>query len=199
MDRSWTAAILVGGRARRLDGRAKPLLAIGGRTVLDRQVAALASLGAVPVLVTADPASYADADLPRVTDLVEAGALGGLFTAVAQARTAWVIVLAGDMPFITPVVLQYLLDARGDCDAVVPRTGAQWHPLCAVYATHLAPRLQAAITEGTRRVTNVIAGLRVRVIESGELAAIDPAGRALTNVNTPDDLQQALSHAAHER
>lgn len=199
MDLSWSAAILVGGRARRLDGRAKPRLAIGGRTVLDRQVAALGALGAVPTLVAVDPAAYADCGLRAIADRVDAGALGGLYTALAEARTAWVVVLAGDMPFITPTVLRHLLDARDDHDAVVPRTGTLWHPLCAVYATSTAPALQASIASGVRRIGDVIAGLRVRAVDPSALAAIDPAGLALTNVNTPDDLRQARADARHGR
>ena len=39
---TWSAAILAGGRARRLDGRAKPLLDVGGLTIVERQRTMLA-------------------------------------------------------------------------------------------------------------------------------------------------------------
>ena len=43
------AIILAGGRASRLDGAAKPLLEVGGRTLLDRAIAAVA--GCDPIVV----------------------------------------------------------------------------------------------------------------------------------------------------
>lgn len=196
---SWSAAILVGGRARRLDGRPKPRLPVGGRSILDRQIDTLAALGAVPTLVTPDPAAYGDLGLPLVPDLVDAGALGGLYTALANARTAWVLVLAGDMPFLTAALLQHLLDVRPGWDAVVPCTHGRWHPLCAVYAAQVAPRLGQAIDHGTRRIGDAVASLRTHAVDDAAMAALDPAGLALTNVNTPDDLAQAMARAAHER
>lgn len=199
MDLSWSAAILVGGRARRLDGQPKPRLPVGGRPILERQIDALAALGVTPTLVTADATPYAGLGLPIVTDRVDAGALGGLYTALAAAPTAWVLVLAGDMPFVTPALLRLLLDARGGAEAVVPRVGGRWHPLCAAYATHVAPRLRAAIDQGTRRIGDVLARVDTHAVDDAALAVIDPAGLALTNVNTPEDLAQAAAHAAHER
>lgn len=199
MDLSWSAAILVGGRARRLGGHAKPRLPIGGRSILDRQIAALAALGAVPTLVTPDPTSYADLGLPVLPDLVDAGALGGLYTSLAHARTPWVLVLAGDMPFVTTALLQHLLDARPGWDVVAPCTGGRWHPLCAVYGAHVASCLRSAIDAGVRRIGDALAPLHRRAVDDAALAQIDPAGRALTNVNTPEDLDQALARAADER
>lgn len=167
--------------------------------MLDRQIDAVAALGGVPVLVTTDAASYADLGLDVVTDVVDAGALGGLYSALASARSAWVLVLAGDMPFVTPALLQHLLDARDGYEAVVPWSGGRWHPLCAVYATAVAPRLRTAIDGGMRRIGEALTLLRTSAIDDAALAALDPSGHALTNVNTPEDLEQATARAAHER
>lgn len=199
VDASWSAAILVGGQARRLRGEAKPRLAIGGRTVLERQAAMLATLGIRPTLIARHPDSYADLTWPVTRDLLDAGALGALYTALATATTTWVLVLAGDMPFVSAALVRHLLDVRDDWDAIVPRTGDQWHPLCALYARRVAPELGAVLDSGERRITDAIARLRCRAIEGETLAALDPDDAVLTNVNTPDDLRRAVARAVHER
>lgn len=183
----WSAAVLAGGRARRLGGVAKPLVSVGGETVLTRQAAALATLGAVPRLVTPHADPYRTSGLAIVSDLVDAGALGALYTALATADTRYVMVLAGDLPFVTAPFLRSLLDARHAWDAVVPAPGGRWQPLCAVYDAHVAPALRARIDAGAWRVVDAVATLRVGIVDDAAIAAFDRDGRLLLNLNTPDD------------
>lgn len=63
----------------------------------------------------------------------------------------------------------------------------------------VAPRLGQAIDHGTRRIGDAVASLHTYAVDDAAMAALDPAGLALTNVNTPDDLEQAMARAAHER
>ena len=49
----------------------------------------------------------------------------------------------------------------------------------------------AALARGERRMVSFYPGLRVRAIQGPALAALDPAGLAFFNLNTPDDLQRA--------
>jgi molybdopterin-guanine dinucleotide biosynthesis protein A len=197
MDTSWSAAVLVGGRARRLEGRAKPLLDVDGQPILTRLAAALAGLDRVPTLVTPDPAPYAATGFFIQQDLVDGGSLGALYTALATASTAYVLVLAGDLPFVTTAFLAHLVDCRRGWDAVVPRTAGRWHPLCAVYAAHAAPRLRARIDRGALRITDALADLSVRAVDDAEIRPFDADGRLLLNVNTPDDLRRAVAPGPH--
>lgn len=192
---AWSAAILVGGRGRRLGGAAKPLLDVGGRTILARQVAALAALGATPRLIGSDAGPFAGLGFEVVPDVVQAGALGGVFTALVTAPTPHVLVLAGDLPFVSARFLQALVDKRLDAEAVVPAPGGRWQPLCAVYAAAAAPRLRQAIDEHRWRVRDAVAALDVAVLDDDALAPFDRAARLLTNVNTPADAQAARGDA----
>lgn len=196
---TWSAAILAGGRGRRLDGRTKPLVELApGQTMLARQVAALAALGVVPRLVAPDPAPYAGLPFEVVPDLVDAGALGALYTAVATSPTPYVLAIAGDLPFVTAPFLAALLARRQDADAIVPRPGGRWQPLCGVYHRDVAPRLRDRIDRGQWRVTDALEDLTVGAMTDADLAPFDPDGRLLLNVNTPDDLRVATRHAALE-
>ena len=166
-------------------------MTVEGRTILARQVDALAALGVRPSLVAPDPAPFAGTGLRVVPDAVAAGALGALFTALSHAQTPHVLVLAGDLPFVTAPFLAYLVGQVADHDAVVPRTGERWQPLCAVYHRRVAEHLHQAITAGNWRVVDALAGLDVHPIAGADLARFDLDDRLLLNVNTPDDYLRA--------
>ncbi len=63
-------------------------------------------------------------------DAIDAGPLGGLYTALISAPVGQVIVLAGGMPCLTARFLEGLFERGVEGDAVVPRTaeGAEFDP-----------------------------------------------------------------------
>ncbi|MGD9905564.1 MAG: molybdenum cofactor guanylyltransferase [Vicinamibacterales bacterium] len=190
---TWSAAILVGGRSRRLGGRPKPWLDVGGTTILGRQQAVFAALGVVPRLIAPSGTDLPPSGLDVVADRVaDGGALGALFTALDAATTDVVVVVAGDMPFLTAAFALALLDRIGTHDAAVPHTAAAgWHPLAAAYARRSARRLHDALASGERRVVAAVSTLDVAALDDAALAPLDPDGTLLCNVNTPDDYAHA--------
>ncbi len=191
----WTAAILAGGRARRLGGIDKSALLIGGRSILDRQLAVLDSLTPHILIVASDEHRYREAGVPVVRDRIAgAGSLGGLYTALVEAPTEQLVVMACDMPFLTAPFLARLAALGAGADAAVPRDAQGLrHPLCAAWARRAAPHLRARIDAGRLRVIDALDGLNVREMDSHELAQCDPEGRLLLNVNTPDDYARATA------
>ena len=95
-----TFAILAGGRGSRLGGCAKGLLEVGGQTLLSLQLRSAAAFKN-RVLVADDAVPYLGFDLDVVRDVEPgSGAPGGVVSALLAARTAWVLVVACDMPFV---------------------------------------------------------------------------------------------------
>src|SRR5512139_3858067 len=108
----WTAAILAGGQARRLGGLNKSALAVGASTVLQRQLAALHGLTPHILIVGRDSMPGLDGGIRVVPDRVAgAGALGGVYTALLEAPTDVVLVMACDMPYVTAPFLEALVHA----------------------------------------------------------------------------------------
>jgi molybdopterin-guanine dinucleotide biosynthesis protein A len=186
-----TAAILVGGRATRLGGADKSQLLVGGRTILDRQMEALREVVARILIVDSRPRGVPVPGAELGMDLRPGtGSLGGLYTALAAAGDD-VIVLAGDLPFVTGAFLRFVGECLGQADAAVPRTADGRHPLCAAYArTCLAP-IERSLDAGALKIVGTLARLRVHEIGPEAIAPFDRDGSLLLNLNTPDDAARA--------
>ncbi len=186
-----TAAILVGGEARRLGGTVKPSLHIGDTRILDRQISALRSAGLDHIAIIGHWRDASVNGVHHVPDvLAGAGSLGGLYTALLVGTREIVLVLAGDMPFVTSAWLRRLASVAA-ADANVPRVGARWHPLCAAYRRRVAGTIKARIDQGRLRVTEMLNEIRVHELTAEDIAGFDPSDMLLMNVNTPDDYRAA--------
>ena len=197
---SWSAAILAGGRGRRLGGADKSALVIGTRSILDRQIALLHSLTPHLLIVTNDRSRVQASSVRVVEDRIAgAGALGGVYTALEEASTDHVLIIGCDMPFLTGPFLKYVIAQADNADVVVPRDARGRHPLCALYARHIASRLCARIEAGDLRLGTALEDVAVRELGPDILAPFDPDGRLLLNVNTPEDYARAVAMANDER
>jgi molybdenum cofactor guanylyltransferase len=189
-----SAAILAGGRAQRFGGADKSALVVGGTRIIDRQLAALASVTGDVRLVSNDARRYPGLGIPVIEDAIPgAGPLGGLYSALLDARHDRVLILACDLPFVTPELLQRLVDesaGRDDIDAVVPRSSRGLEPLCALYRRRCADAARRRIERGALRVVELLTDLRIREIGPDALGAYD-TGSLFENVNTPHDHARA--------
>jgi len=180
-----SAALLLGGASTRM-GADKAQLLICGEPAATRLAKLLAGLFEDVLLVGGEPPAsapgrrVADTEGPR-------SALRGVASALAAAREERVLVLATDLMGITPDLL-LALTAFPEADAVVPRAAGFAQPLCALYRR--APALAAAkhcLARNSLALRALLERLGVRWLEGDDLAALDPGGNALANVNTPED------------
>ncbi len=187
-----TAAILAGGRARRLGGRDKSALVVGGRTILDRQLSVLGRVAARILFVTSASRTPVNPQVEVVTDLLPArGPLGGLFTALTAARGA-VLVVAGDLPFLRAAFLEYLVALeRPGVDAIVPRTPDGPQPLCAFYLPSALPLAAECLSAGSLAVVDLLERINVLEVPAEVVRRFDPGATMFLNVNTEADLRRA--------
>ena len=193
-----TATILAGGRGRRLGGVSKALLSIGDRRIIDRQLTTLRSVVDHVTIVADDHTPYADLGVPVWPDAWPGtGPLGGILTALLNATTSHVLVVAGDMPFLTTRVLTHLLEVGRRVDVAIPRTGDGLHPLCASYGAGCVTTIRRHVEAGMLKVVEILPALTVHEVTSEELLRLDPENTALFNVNTPEDYTRARALAQH--
>lgn len=125
------------------------------------------------------------------------GPLAGIEAGLAAARFEHVFVAAGDMPFLTQSLVEYLLERleRAGALAVVPRFGDRSHPLCAAYSRALSSRVGRALDHGVRAVHGFLEDLDGVEYVWEELRRFGDPELLLLNVNSPAELERARREA----
>jgi molybdopterin-guanine dinucleotide biosynthesis protein A len=122
------------------------------------------------------------------------GALGGLHAALTACKSDWAIVVACDLPFVTPELFSHLASLRLDHDAVVPiQPDGRAQPLAAFY--RIDPCRQRAtelIDAGRRRPLDLLEMVNTRWAPFAEISNLTQAERFFVNINTPEDYYDAM-------
>lgn len=196
-------AVLAGGRGARLGGE-KAWVELGGRPLYSYPLAAIEAAGLDPVVcvkraqelpplpsrgsfvvseATKEPRDQVsvlrEPDEPRHP-------LCGIVAALRVGRP--VVVVACDMPFVTPDLIAFLAAATEPL--VVPLIGDRLQPLLARYVPALLPELEAALMR-EEPLTRTVEALRPRLLDEEELSRFGDPHRLLFNVNDPGDLREA--------
>ena len=195
---AFTVVIQAGGRSTRM-GQDKALMPFLGQPLIAREVERLRQLNAGICIIANEPDRYAFLGLPIFTDLLPgAGPLGGLFTAFSVIEAPVVAVIACDMPFVMPELLdaQRALLVQEGADLVIPRSPEGRQPLHCVYRRDTClPAVQAALESGERKMIAWFHTVRVREMSVTEVAAIGPDFRSFINVNSPEEFTEAEQQA----
>ncbi len=192
-DARLAAAILVGGRSRRM-GANKALLTLvpGGPTMVELVVSAVQAVSNDIVLVGSPADRNRYPALPWLADSpAGVGPLGGIRAALAASHTDRLLVVACDMPLLNPTLLRYMVSCAFDHDALVPQVAGRLHPLHAIYHRSSLPRIEEYLSAGESRVQGWFPGARIAVIPESTVARHDPALCSCLNLNTPADLDLA--------
>ena len=190
-----SGAVLAGGKATRM-GKDKALLRIDGETLLARAVTSLVEI-TDDVLVVGRSSVPEGVSARAVPDARPgAGSLGGIYSALLAAHTSRCLVVACDMPFLNRRLLSYLLDLSAGYDLVIPRLDDLLEPLHAVYAKTCLPPIEALLARGDLRILDFFDQVRVRYVDRPEIERFDPHLLSFFNVNTREQLAQALAMLA---
>ena len=202
---STIGMVLAGGQARRMGGGDKALLRIGGMSILERVLKAVAEDCARVILnANGDATRFAAYALPVVADSVAdypgplAGILAGLDWAAEHApKIEWLLSVPGDCPFLPNDLLSRLHSARvreGQTLACA-RSGEWRHPVVGLWPVNLRHDLRAAVVnEGLRKIEVWTARHGVAIAEWPD-KPVDP----FFNVNTPEDRARADNIALQKR
>jgi molybdopterin-guanine dinucleotide biosynthesis protein A len=189
----YTAVVLAGGRAARLGGQAKPQLEVGGRPILARVLDAVADAS---IRIVVGPPQPVPGDVLLVREQPPGGGpVAALRAGLTRVPDDVVVVLAGDLPFLTAEVVAGL-HARltGDGVLVVDDTGRDQLLLGAWRTAALRAALPAA--GGPTSLRKVLAPLAVRRFRP-ELRSGQPP--PWLDCDTPADLARARSLAGAHR
>ena len=178
--------VLAGGRASRLGGRHKPGIPIDGEAIVARAVAALRAAGA-EALVVGDPTGVPSGVRVVREDPPFGGPLAGVAAGIAalEPREEGVVLLVGgDMPFVTGGTLRALASAAAGGVALAWDETGRAQPLCAAWDEGALRHRLAAIGDPANRPLRLL-------LDGLEPIPVPVPARELLDVDTPDDLRAA--------
>jgi molybdopterin-guanine dinucleotide biosynthesis protein A len=183
-------------------GRPKAWLPFGRELMLQRVVRILSEVASPIVVVAAQgqdlPALPAGVEIARDED-ESLGPLAGVgvgLTALA-GRTDAAYASSCDVPLLGAAFVSRVIAALDDYDLAIPRDGAHYHPLAAVYRTRLVPAIRELVAAGRLRPVYLLERARTREIDVAELRAVDTQLCSLRNINTPEEYDAALVDAGY--
>lgn len=194
--------ILAGGKSTRM-GHDKANLVLQGQPLLVRVAQVATQVSDRCHIITPWPERYqtmVQTQLPAVQWVQEQESGHGPLVGFAQGLAAiaateptpdWILLLACDLPYLDPLVLQQwgeqLPVVRSDILAMAPKVGDRWEPLCAFYRPAIVPFLKEAIAQNQTAFQALLNHLPVQSIPlTADRIAM------LYNCNTPTDWQMVI-------
>jgi len=164
----------------------KATLLIDGMPLWKRQLATLRQTGASELLISGKlDGPYASSGIPVVLDAApNLGPLAGIAKILEAATHPFVLVLAVDLPKMTPEWLSELVRAG----PAIPMRGEMLEPLAAVYPKNAQPIAAALLSRGELAMRSFAREL----LHGGSAKPypVSPGDFGLfANVNTPEDAQ----------
>jgi len=114
-----------------------------------------------------------------------AGILAGLdHLAATWPQIKWLASFPTDSPFFPEDLVARLAEAVEGHEMAMATGHGRSEPIFSLWPVHLARELRAALSSGVRKVEDFARTRR--------LATVDWPAERFFNINTPDDLQQAM-------
>jgi molybdopterin-guanine dinucleotide biosynthesis protein A len=174
-------------------GTDKAFVELDGRTLLSRALD-LARSVTRDVHIVGDPAKFSPF-APTIEDLFpDCGPLGGIHAALRSSHTDLNLILAVDIPFVSPPLLQFvIMRARNSAPAIVTLAQADGRsqPLCAVYRKPFADAAEQSLCAGHNKIDKLFEATATQVISEEELESAGFPMNMFRNLNTQKELADA--------
>lgn len=187
----FSCYVLAGGKSSRM-GVDKAFLTIEGETFLDRSVKLLSEFGNTKIVLNRLQTTFTVENAFIFDKVIGRGTLGGIHAALKDCKSEFALILAIDLPFVTPEAIKKITSIALQTDdliAVIPvQKNGKSQPLCAVYRAKIClPILERLLAENSRAsVMDFLAIISPTYIQSKILSDND---NLLFNVNLPTDFQ----------
>lgn len=163
-----TGILLAGGKSSRM-GREKGLVEFRGKPLISYGIDLLSTYTDQILISSANP-DYLQFGFDMVPDeMTGRGPAAGLAASLNRTRTDWNLVLACDLPFMEPELIDQLLSVRGTYHAVIPIHQDTIEPLCGLYHKDLAMQFSTAVAEGKLALHKILPFCKVHYLETDQL------------------------------
>jgi len=183
------AVILAGGKSSRM-GQDKSLMRLEGQTLIERIVQQLQPILDDVVIGANDPENFRFLKRKVIADHVpDQGPLMGIVSCLSESRFDLNFVTGCDIPEINQGVIEKMITEAPGFDVVMPRAGDGCiEPLFAIYRRSVLEPARATLSEGKRRIRDLLPRIRAKYVEM-------PEGDWYRNLNTMEDYEAELRRA----
>ena len=186
-------AVLVGGKSSRM-GQDKALLRWEGKPLIQKVTEVIRAVCDEVNIIGYHPTRFSFLGLDVYPDRIcGKGPLGGIYTALQVSKAEKVFCVACDMPYLDVETIRGMLNMSSGYDVVVPWAKDRFHPLHAVYSRSCVRPIEKVLTSGSTRVISFFDQVKVKTVSVKDFPSLSPKGKALVNLNTPDDFKKNLS------
>jgi len=185
---SFSAVILAGGESRRM-GRDKAWVEFKGKTLIQMGMEKLHALGIQEIFISGRASDdYSAYEYPVLLDLEPGfGPLGGIERGLQACAKPLLLVLAVDLPLMTPAFLEKLCARCDDSIGIVPELDGRLEPLAAVYPKRCHTLASETLFTSRPAVQDFVgACLKARAVRSYSVPAAEAT--LFFNWNSPADL-----------
>jgi molybdopterin-guanine dinucleotide biosynthesis protein A len=163
-----TGIIMAGGKSSRM-GKEKGLVEFRGRRFIQYGIDLLTSYVGKVIISSSNP-SYLSYGLEMVPDEIAGqGPAAGLASVLKKSSTRWNLVLACDLPFLQPELIDELLSKNGSCQAVIPVHQGVMEPLAGLYDKSLGLQFGEAVLSGNLALHKILKSCEVNYIDTEHL------------------------------
>ena len=200
MENIFEGFVLVGGKSSRM-GADKAFLKIENENFLERAIATISAVCKNRVKIVlgqnqTDLVEKLPSNVSYIFDIVEnRGALGGIYTALKNCEAKFAVILAVDLPLVTPEAIEKLAEIALSSNkfiATVPRQlDGRLQPLSAIYLVRYAVRpLEKLINKNdSASVNDFIELIAPRTIGQDKLTSASNED-IFFNVNYPSEYEE---------
>jgi len=183
-----SAVILAGGESKRM-GRDKAWVEFAGRPLIAHAVDTITALGVREIFISGRAGQdFSTWKLPVLFDLEPGfGPLGGIERALHECQSPLLLVLAVDLPNMTPEFLHKLTARCDRLTGVIPKLNGELEPLAAIYPKRCRAFAFSAIAR-SRHAAREFATACWREQAVRTYPVPDSEVKCLANCNLPADL-----------
>jgi molybdopterin-guanine dinucleotide biosynthesis protein A len=187
-----SAILLAGGLSRRM-GVDKATLHVSGEPLWKWQVGLLGNLRPDAVWISARTVpSWCPPGIEVVLDAQPScGPLSGVVAGLRRLQTSHLLVLAIDLPQMTPEHLRKLWGLARPGSGVIPLHGDHFEPLCAIYSAEALVAAETALSSGDASLQHFAQNL-VRKSQAQVYELASGERPLYLNMNTPSDLPERI-------
>ena len=170
----------------------KAWLEIDGQPLIERTLASIRTVTST-VAIIANTNGYGNLGVPVFADTHQGvGPLEAVRVALSHTQTKRVLLVACDLPFLTPELFSFLLSIPSTSNVVPLSADNQLEPLCAIYCKGSLEVVKTLIERGERKMAKIFDEVPTRFVEFNEIRELDGANLFFENINTPEDYERAL-------